>query len=188
MKRWLRAVTVGVAFALVGVVGFSWHWYTQAQKAQAKLAKLHISSESTTQAYVDPAPTFNLDIIAAKVNEERAKNGLAPLTRNPLLDKSAEAKCADMVAKDYWSHNAPDGTKTWHFISDTGVSYQSAGENLAYGYPSAPAVVSGWMNSPGHRANILNGNFTDAGYGQCKYDKASKRGHYTLVVQHFAEL
>lgn len=138
--------------------------------------------------YTNPAPKIDLDKLASLVNESRTTRQLNPLNRNPLLDKSAQEKCNDMVKRDYWSHNDPDGATPWHFFTDAGVEYRYAAENLAYGFKAAKEVNDGWMNSEGHRKNILDSNLTNVGYAQCKYTSTSKEGEQTLVVQHFARL
>jgi uncharacterized protein YkwD len=134
----------------------------------------------------DPSPVIDLNLVGQLVNGEREKVGLQPLVRDPLLDRSAQDKCTDMITKDYWAHNAPDGSTPWHFISKYNV-YKLAGENLAYGQKNSQRVVSSWMNSPDHRSNILDINFTNVGYAQCEYAKDSKEGDNTLIVQYFTD-
>jgi hypothetical protein len=70
-----------------------------------------------------------------------------------------------MIDNDYWAHIAPDGTTPWSFIDDAGYVYIKAGENLAYGFATSSGTVDGWMNSPGHRANILDEEFEEVGFG-----------------------
>ncbi len=101
----------------------------------------------------------------AASNQQRANNGLAPYTLNGALNVAATNKAADMFADNYWAHTAPDGTTPWWFINNAGYSYSSAGENLAKNFMTSSGVVNGWMNSPGHRANVLNSGFVDVGYG-----------------------
>ena len=137
-------------------------------------------------AEVDKSPTLDLAKVWQLVNEEREKVGLRGLARDPLLDKSAQEKCNDMVEKDYWSHYDPDGTGFWAYIRKYNT-YRMAGENLAYGYKTEIGLVDGWMNSEGHRANILKAGFTNVGYAQCEYPESSKQGEATVVVQHFAD-
>src|SRR5688500_4737764 len=102
--------------------------------------------------------------LAAATNNYRQQNGLAPLAVNNKLNSGAQAKANDMVAKNYWSHTAPDGTEPWAFFTAAGYSYSRAGENLAYGFSTSQETVSAWMNSAGHRANIL-GNYAEMGFG-----------------------
>jgi uncharacterized protein YkwD len=134
----------------------------------------------------DQSPYVDLNSVYSLVNTERSKLGLSVLINDPLIALSAQEKCADMVAKDYWSHNAPDGTTPWEFIKRHNV-YRTAGENLAYGFKTPDAVVKGWMASPGHKKNIVNPLFNRVGYAECEYPKTSKEGENTLVVQMFTD-
>lgn len=88
-------------------------------------------------------------------NAQRTNNGIAPLSLNGQLNQAALAKAQHMFANNYWAHNAPDGTTPWSFISNAGFTYSIAGENLAKNFSTSAGVVDGWMNSPGHRDNIL---------------------------------
>ena len=99
------------------------------------------------------------------VNVERAKNGLGALTLNAKLSDVARAKSQDMRDKGYFSHTSPTYGSPFDMMTSFGISYRTAGENIAMGYSSPQAVVTGWMNSPGHRANILNSSFTQIGVG-----------------------
>ena len=97
-------------------------------------------------------------------NQQRQNNNLAPLTDNSELDQAAANKAADMFSKDYWAHNAPDGTTPWVFIKSAGYNYIYAGENLARGFNSASDVINAWMNSPEHRQNVLLPNYQNVGF------------------------
>lgn len=117
------------------------------------------------------------------VNQQRAAAGVAPLTSNPRLVSAAHSKSVDMITKDYWSHNAPDGSEPWHFFQENGYSFKYAGENLAKNFQDAAGVVSGWMNSPSHRQNLLSPNFTEIGLTA---EPGVLQGEQTtLVVAHF---
>ncbi|WNZ06860.1 CAP domain-containing protein [Streptomyces sp. 11x1] len=98
-------------------------------------------------------------------NSERAGAGLPPLSPDPLLTTAAQAHSADMVARAFYSHTSPDGREPWHRAAAAGSTRRSIGENIACGQRSAAEVVRGWMNSPGHRANILKPGFTHVGIG-----------------------
>ena len=101
------------------------------------------------------------------VNEIRVSNGLKPLTANWELSRIARYKSEDMSDNRYFSHTSPTYGTPFQMIRAFGLSYRAAGENIAYGYGTPAAVVNGWMNSSGHRANILNASYTQIGVGYC---------------------
>ena len=98
-------------------------------------------------------------------NEFRAENGLSPLSLNSQLGMAAEGHSEDMALQDFFDHLAPDGSDVGDRILDVGYDYSRAGENIGAGYSTPEAVVEGWINSPGHRANLLNPDFTEIGVG-----------------------
>ncbi|MFF8395125.1 CAP domain-containing protein [Streptomyces sp. NPDC016172] len=98
-------------------------------------------------------------------NRERGRAGLPPLSADPLLTTAAQAHSADMVARAFYAHTAPDGSQPWDRAAAAGSTRRSIGENIACGQRSPADVVEGWMNSPGHRANILKPGFTHIGIG-----------------------
>ena len=99
------------------------------------------------------------------VNEIRAENGLKPLTYDWELSRVARYKSQDMKDNRYFSHTSPIYGSPFQMIKNFGISYRTAGENIAQGYATPQAVVNGWMNSSGHRANILNASYTHIGVG-----------------------
>lgn len=99
------------------------------------------------------------------VNEHRAQNGLTPLTYDWELSRVARYKSQDMKDNKYFSHTSPVYGSPFQMIRNFGISYRSAGENIAKGQSTPQAVVTAWMNSSGHRANILNASFTHIGVG-----------------------
>ncbi|MDT6972708.1 CAP domain-containing protein [Streptomyces thermocarboxydus] len=122
-----------------------------------------------TALWARPLTPEGLDRTEAEVveltNRERARAGLPPLSRDPLLTTAAQAHSADMMARDFYAHTAPDGGKPWDRAAAAGSRCRAVGENIACGQRSAAEVVRGWMNSPGHRANILKPEFTHIGVG-----------------------
>ncbi|MDG9724565.1 CAP domain-containing protein [Streptomyces sp. DH41] len=98
-------------------------------------------------------------------NRERAGAGLPALAVDARLTRAAQAHSADMVARDFYSHTDPDGGKPWDRAAAAGATRRTVGENIACGQRSPADVVEGWMNSPGHRANILKADFTHIGIG-----------------------
>ena len=101
------------------------------------------------------------------VNEIRGSYGLKPLTVNWELSRIARYKSEDMFNNRYFSHTSPTYGTPFQMVKAFGLSYRTAGENIAYGYRTPAAVVDGWMNSSGHRANILNASYTQIGVGYC---------------------
>ncbi|GAA2801003.1 hypothetical protein GCM10010522_18470 [Kribbella solani] len=101
----------------------------------------------------------------ALTNQERAKAGCGPLRTNSALTKAAAAHAADMVDEHYFAHDSLDGRSPFDRMKAAGFGGGSMAENIAVGYTSAAAVLKGWMNSPGHRANILNCAYSMIGIG-----------------------
>lgn len=99
------------------------------------------------------------------VNKERSKNGLNPLTLSQELTNVATIKAKDMRDKNYFSHNSPTYGSPFDMLQHFGIHYSYAGENIASGQQSPEQVMTDWMNSSGHRANILNKNYTQLGVG-----------------------
>ncbi|SFG54118.1 CAP domain-containing protein [Sporolactobacillus nakayamae] len=109
-------------------------------------------------------------------NQERTKAGLQPLKAdNSTLSKMARAKSQDMSDKNYFDHQSPTYGSPFDMMKKFGISYKTAGENIAAGQKTPEEVVQGWMNSPGHRANILNASFTTIGVG---YVQGGSYGSY----------
>ncbi|KFI04562.1 hypothetical protein JN25_04200 [Bacillus sp. BSC154] len=98
-------------------------------------------------------------------NAERQKQGLKPLQIDETLSKSARAKSQDMKDKNYFDHQSPTYGSPFDMMKSFGISYKTAGENIAKGQKTPEEVVKAWMNSEGHRKNILNSNFTHIGVG-----------------------
>ncbi|MFH8407095.1 sigma-70 family RNA polymerase sigma factor [Streptomyces sp. NPDC018019] len=103
--------------------------------------------------------------VTALVNTERAKQGCAPVQNNGQLDTAARRHSQDMDARHYFDHTSPDGTDPGDRIQAAGYRWSTYGENIARGQRSAAEVMKSWMNSPGHRANILNCDFREIGIG-----------------------
>ena len=98
-------------------------------------------------------------------NQERAKSGLKPLVLDNELSKVAREKSRDMQNKGYFSHTSPTYGSPFDMMKKFGITYRSAGENIAMGQGTPEEVVKAWMNSDGHRKNILSSNFTHIGVG-----------------------
>lgn len=111
----------------------------------------------------------NLSVFEQQVidltNQERAKHGLNALQVDSELSKVAREKSKDMANNHYFSHNSPTYGSPFDMMKQFGITYRTAGENIAMGQRTPQEVVQAWMNSEGHRANILNKNFTHIGVG-----------------------
>ena len=106
---------------------------------------------------------------------ERAKAGLPALKTNWQLSRVARYKSADMASKGYFSHNSPTYGTPFQMMENFGLRFTAAGENIAYGQRTPAEVMRDWMNSPGHRSNIMSGSFSEIGVGLAK----KKNGYAT---------
>jgi uncharacterized YkwD family protein/spore coat assembly protein SafA len=113
--------------------------------------------------------------VVTLVNKERAKYGLKPLAANWEVARVARYKSEDMRDKNYFSHTSPTYGSPFDMLKSFGIQYSYAGENIAAGQTTAQSVVTAWMNSEGHRKNILSSNFKEIGVG---YAKGGSYGHY----------
>ncbi len=134
---------------------FSWHVILLA------LALVLPVSISAQQEYALLTP----DAIIRLTNTERSAETLAHYRENKMLAAAAEEKAKDMATRGYFAHATPEGEKTWNLIRERGYVFSRVGENLAVKFSDPSRVVSMWMASPGHRANILNERFVDVGVG-----------------------
>ena len=107
------------------------------------------------------------------INKQRAQNGLSPLKENSELQRVARIKAQDMVNNNYFSHTSPTYGSPFDMMKSFKISYNTAGENIA-GNSSNSSAVTAWMNSPGHRANILNSSFNQTGIGVVTGSKYGK--------------
>ncbi|MFD3158129.1 SafA/ExsA family spore coat assembly protein [Haloimpatiens sp. FM7330] len=108
------------------------------------------------------------------VNVERQKAGVPALKQNWQLSRIARYKSKDMADKGYFSHTSPTYGSPFKMIESFGIKASAAGENIAYGQPTPKAVMNSWMNSPGHRSNILSSSYSEIGVGVAK----NKNGVY----------
>jgi uncharacterized YkwD family protein len=122
--------------------------------------------DNNNKNYTIPEANNSIEMeIVNLVNIERQKQGLAPLSFSEELSKVARMKSQDMANNKYFSHNSPTYGDPFTMMKSFGIQYKTAGENIAKGYSSAQSVMNGWMNSSGHRANILNSSFGKIGVG-----------------------
>jgi uncharacterized protein YkwD len=136
---------------------------------------------STVSVPPEPAPTRPTTTTATQsgpaaevvslTNARRAAAGCGPLASQAQLTRAAQLHANDMAANNYFAHNSQDGRAPWDRARQQGFTGRGIGENIAKGYPTASAVMDGWMNSPGHRANIENCAYRHIGVG---YHAATK--------------
>ena len=122
-------------------------------------------------------------VIVELTNTDRAEASAGPLVMSPILMSAAQKKAEDMAGKSYFAHTSPEGKTPWYWFGLVGYRFSYAGENLAVHFFESQDVETAWLNSPGHRANILNKNFTEIGI-------ATAQGTYqgvatTFVVEMF---
>jgi hypothetical protein len=118
-------------------------------------------------------------VVVDLTNEEREANNAAPLIRNATLDEAARRKAQHMAELEYFAHFSPSGVSPWHWFDQVGYVYAHAGENLAIHFTDSDEVVEAWMNSPAHRANIVDGKYTEIGVGTAK---GTFEGYDTVYV------
>lgn len=121
-------------------------------------------------------------VLTDETNTSRAAEGIAALAYNPLLEKAATLKAHDMAEKGYFAHTSPAGVTPWHWLSEAGYDFKAAGENLAVNYFDSKDVAEAWMNSPTHRANVMNPQFSEMGIG---FAEGMYEGKNTVFVAEF---
>ncbi len=147
--------------------------------ATVKIARAQGSVLAYASGSITPAELLSL------TNQQRSSNGLPALRMDSRLNASALAKAQNMFAEDYWAHVSPSGIQPWYWFTQAGYTYQYAGENLAKDFDTSAGAMDGWMNSPGHRANILNVNYLDVGFAVVNGTLTGSQT--TLVVAHYGQ-
>lgn len=136
------------------------------------------NTQDKTETENSTAQGYEMQVVQL-VNEERAKQGLEPLTYNAKLSNVADIKAADMRDNNYFSHTSPTYGSPFDMMKSFGISYTSAGENIAKGQKTPESVMNAWMNSSGHRANILSSNYEQIGIG---YETDQKGNTYWVQM------
>lgn len=144
----------------------------------------NIGHKNNVLAY---ATSMSINDLLSSTNTQRISNGSGTLTLNSQLNQAAQSKANDMVNRNYWSHNTPEGNPPWIFFDQAGYLYSKAGENLAYGFDTSADTVAGWMNSPPHKDNLLDISFTDVGFGFAQSADFNNDGANTVVVAMYGQ-
>lgn len=126
------------------------------------------NGDSTNKVSQNSNLSANAQEVIKLVNKERNAAGLSALAENSRLSEVAQAKAEDMMKNGYFSHISPTYGSPFEMMKTFGIAYKSAGENIAKGQKTPAAVMNGWMNSSGHRTNILNVSYEQIGAGFCK--------------------
>ena len=135
-------------------------------------------SNNSSEANNDFISDYEREVVRL-VNIERNNRGLSSLTISDKLSKAADVRAVELV--DKFSHERPNGTKPWTAADEAGYKYSTIAENIAAGYSSPQEVVDGWMNSDGHRKNILNSRFTQIGVGCFEKADSEYRIHWVQL-------
>ncbi len=122
------------------------------------------------------------DVLVDQTNDNREEESIVSLRVNPLLEEAARLKAEDMANGGYFAHTSPTGKNPWYWLGQVDYTFTSAGENLAVNFVDSEDVTEAWMDSPGHRANILNGNFTEIGIATAR---GTYKGKQTVFVVQF---
>lgn len=125
--------------------------------------------------------------VIAAMNIERAARHLPPLHEDPRLDAAADDRVHEMQTRRYWSHIAPDGRTPFEFFLPRGYSFVAAAENLAAGFETVQRLITGWMDSSGHRANILSPDYEDCGVAVIEGSTTQAWWHGKSVVVLFGK-
>lgn len=135
------------------------------------------------------ATSMSVNGLLASTNNARAAEGVAALQLNSKLNAAAKAKADDMAARNYWSHNTPEGNPPWIFVSSQNYAYLKLGENLAAGFDSEQATINGWLASPPHKQNMMDTAFSEVGFGFANNPNYTSAGGgpMTIVVAFYGK-
>lgn len=140
---------------------------SELQKANPQVKDLSQLAPGQKINIPDASSSYANQVITL-VNQQRARNGLGALKRGATTSYVAQLKAQDMVNRHYFSHTSPTYGSPFNMMEHYGLRFSAAGENIAYGQRTPQEVMNAWMNSAGHRANILNPSFTYIGVGVAK--------------------
>ncbi len=167
----------GLVFLVLVIIGI------QAAAYSLRPVSVRVADGGRVLAYAsDITPVELLN----QTNQQRAAAGLPALRLDSRLNQSAGLKSQNMFAENYWAHVSPSGIQPWYWFGQAGYKYRYAGENLARDFDTTSGTVAGWMDSPGHRANMLNTHYTDVGFAVVNGTLLG--GETTLVVAHYGAL
>lgn len=132
-----------------------------------------------TGSVLGDVANVSMEALLNETNKERQEGGLSAVGLDEKLNRAAYLKATDMFEKQYWGHDAPDGTKPWKWLIEAEYGYAKAGENLAKNFYTAEAVTAAWMDSPEHRKNIMEPEYTEVGFA---VSSGKLQGKQTTIV------
>lgn len=184
--HFIGLLSLVVLLAAAGLLYFQRDQFFPGKLPALQLPDIAISTPGPLRGRTDaPVRTLTIEGILRETNRHRADNGLPALALNAKLSSAAQAKVNDMFRQQYFEHIGPDGRGPGDWVDDTGYDYIAVGENLALGnFENDTALVQAWMNSPGHRANILNSGFQE--FGLAATAGTFEGSRTWLAVQEFA--
>lgn len=153
-------------------------WNANASWKPSQSTGTQTPSQSSSSNVSSSQSSYGTEVVNL-VNKERSAKGLSSLSKDSQLTKLAQLKAEDMAKNQYFSHTSPTYGSVADMMKQYGVSYKTVGENIAKGQKTASSVMNGWMNSSGHRANILSSSYSKIGVG---YAKASNGTTYWVQI------
>lgn len=133
-------------------------------------------------AHAELSQEITPETVVREMNAARAERHLPPLRLDSRLNLAAEDRMRDMEEIGYWSHDSPTGLPPFVWLRPRGYDYTFAGENLATGFETVKLLVDSWMESPGHRRNILENGFSEAGVAVIEGRTTGRGSGYSIVV------
>jgi len=186
MTRFQKILVVTSLIIFVGLLGFG-AYYLYHHKSVLSNINSNLPGTLFGPKSAQKATELSADKIIYWTNYYREQNGLKDLTKNDLLTAAAQKKVDDMFLKQYFEHVSPTGVAPSDLVKSVGYKYQVTGENLALGdFKDEKDLVDAWMNSPGHRANILNKDYTEIGVAS-ELNKYQDWGTTWMSVQEFGK-
>jgi uncharacterized protein YkwD len=152
------------------------------EEDKAPKVEIDPEPEPAIPTEVDKDTLLQEQEVITLLNQERRRFGLSPVTHNDRIGAAAIRHSGDMARNNFMSHTGSDGSTPFSRMRDAGYNYRTAAENVAAGHPSAEAVVRAWMNSAGHRQNMLNAGFCDVGVGYDHNERTRMQHYWTLKL------
>lgn len=143
---------------------------------------MSLSSRAGERRAEEGSPEITRESLIDQMNLHRKEQGLAPFRGDDRLHRAAEARIEEMIQNGYWGHDPPDGSSPFIWLLLNGYHYRQAGENLAVGLESPAVLVEAWMESPGHRGNILSPDYRDVGIAFIDGGATGRRAGKSVVV------